>query len=243
MKICVAQTNPVKADIRQNINNHLAWTERALEHGTGMILFPELSLTGYEPGLAQDLAMDPDDPCLDVFQQVSDLHQVTLGLGMPLKGAHGTYISQIFFQAHSPRQVYRKQYLHQDEEPYFIPGKGQLFLSTGNLRIAPAICYEISIPEHAARIMQNGASVYMASVAKTRQGVDQAVKRLPEIALQYSIPVMMSNCIGICDQFLAGGRSSVWNKEGLMVGQLPEAREGLLIYDTATGEVSERLAG
>ena len=241
MKICVVQTNPVRGDIRRNITNHLAWIELALEQGSNMLLFPELSLTGYEPGLAQELAMDPEDPLLEVFQKVSDLHQVTIGLGMPLRGALGTYISLVFIQAQGPRQVYNKQYLHPDEEPYFIPGKGQIYLSAGTSRIAPAICYEISQPEHAAQAVLDGASIYMASVAKTKQGVDHAVKRLPEIALQYSIPVMMSNCIGPCDDFIAGGRSSVWNKEGVLQGQLPEAREGLLVYNTVTGAVSERL--
>lgn len=243
MKICVAQTNPVKGEISINIENHLALTELALDQGIEVILFPELSLTGYEPELAQELAMDPTDMRLDAFQQVSDRHQVTLGLGMPVRGVKGIYISLVFFQAHSPRQVYSKQYLHQDEDPYFIPGTDQLCLTTGSHKISPAICYELSIPAHADLAVKNGASIYMASVAKTGLGVDKAEIRLSEIARQYSIPVMMSNCIGFCDHFLAAGRSSVWNKEGERLGQLNDSQEGLLIYDTDTASVLEMIAG
>ena len=243
MKICVAQTNPVKGDISNNIENHLALTEMALDQGTKVILFPELSLTGYEPELAQELAMDPSDIRLDVFQQVSDRHQVTLGLGMPVRGVNGIYISLVFFQSYVPRQVYSKQYLHQDEDPYFIPGTDQLCLTTGSHKISPAICYELSVPAHADQAIKNGASIYMASVAKSSTGIDKAELRLSEIARQYSIPVMMSNCIGFCDHFIAVGRSGVWNKEGELLGQLNDSQEGLLIYDTDTGEVLELTAG
>lgn len=243
MKICVAQTNPVKGDIRSNIENHLALTEWALDQGTDFILFPELSLTGYEPELAQELAMDPMDKRLDVFQQVSDRHQVTLGLGMPLRGIKGIYISLIFFQPHLPSKVYSKQYLHQDEDPYFIPGTEQLYLTTGNHKISPSICYELSVPAHADQAFQNGASIYMASVAKSGPGVDKAALRLSEIARQYSMPVMMSNCVGYCDHFLAAGRSAVWNKKGELLGQLRDTQAGLLIYDTDTGGVLEMTAG
>jgi predicted amidohydrolase len=68
----------------------------ALSGGADVILFPELSLTGYEPQLAQELAMDPTDRRLDAFQLVSDRHQVTLGLGMPVRGVKGIYISLVF---------------------------------------------------------------------------------------------------------------------------------------------------
>jgi predicted amidohydrolase len=116
-------------------------------------------------------------------------------------------------------------------------------LTTGGHQISPAICYELSVPAHADLAVKNGASIYMASVAKTGLGIDMAEIRLSEIARQYSIPVMMSNCIGFCDHFLAAGRSSVWNKEGERLGQLNDSQEGLLIYDTDTGEVLEMTAG
>jgi len=56
MKICVAQTRPVKGDIQSNIENHKKFIDLAVSGGADTIIFPELSLTGYEPELAKELA-------------------------------------------------------------------------------------------------------------------------------------------------------------------------------------------
>lgn len=56
MKICVAQTRPVKGNIEQNIISHKELLSIAIEHNAAMIIFPELSITGYEPNLAAGLA-------------------------------------------------------------------------------------------------------------------------------------------------------------------------------------------
>ncbi len=56
MKICVAQTKPVKGNILKNINHHKTLIDTAISHGVDTIVFPELSLTGYEPELTEDLA-------------------------------------------------------------------------------------------------------------------------------------------------------------------------------------------
>ena len=56
MKICIAQTQALKGNVRQNIQNHLQLIERAVELKSDLIIFPELSITGYEPELAKELA-------------------------------------------------------------------------------------------------------------------------------------------------------------------------------------------
>jgi predicted amidohydrolase len=49
MKVCVAQTRPVTADIQRNIEHHKRLIDTAVPHHPDLIIFPELSLTGYEP--------------------------------------------------------------------------------------------------------------------------------------------------------------------------------------------------
>jgi len=66
MKVCVAQTRPIKEDISGNIANHIKLIELAVSLGAGTLVFPELSLTGYEPRLAEALATHQDDERLDV---------------------------------------------------------------------------------------------------------------------------------------------------------------------------------
>jgi predicted amidohydrolase len=72
MKICVAQTRPVKGDIHRNIENHRALIDLAVSNGADVVIFPELSLTGYEPKFAKELATDQDDSRFDDVQKISN---------------------------------------------------------------------------------------------------------------------------------------------------------------------------
>jgi predicted amidohydrolase len=55
------------------------------------------------------------------------------------------------------------------------------------------------------------------------------------------MPVLMANCVGLCDDFLSVGKSAVWTKEGELVGQLDDKTEGILIFDTEKEEIVERI--
>ncbi len=232
MKICLAQTNPIKGDIDKNIANHKQFIALAIAQGADMIVFPELSLTGYEPTLAKDLASTQEDERLADFQTISEDHTITIGVGLPTQGNLGILISMVLFQPGQPRQTYSKQLLHADEFPYFVNGQQQIVVTVGEKTVAPAICYESLQPEHAACACEKGANVYMASVAKSANGVGKAFRHYPEIAKQYSMPVLMANCLGPCDDFVSVGQSAIWNQEGLLVVRLNETAEGILLYNT-----------
>lgn len=238
MKICVAQTKPVAGNVAQNIMQHKKLVNLAVLHGADLIIFPELSLTGYEPKLAQALATTKDDNRLDALQNISNEKGITIGAGMPLKSSEGVLIGMILFSPQQPRRSYAKQYLHEDETPYFIGGKEAVFLEEGGQKIALAICYELSVPAHAADAFTNGATIYIASVAKTEKGVMAATERLAAIARQYAVPVLMANCVGVCDGEVCAGHSSAWNYKGSLVAQLSSTSEGLIMMDTATEAVA-----
>ena len=146
----------------------------------------------------------------------------------------------IIFEPGQPRKLYSKRYLHTDEEPLFINGQQQIFLRKNNHIVAPAICYELSIPEHAKHAYDNGADIYLVSVAKTAEGMKNATQILSNTAANYSMTVLLANCVGYCDNFLSSGRSSIWNKKGDLIGQLNDMDEGLLVFDTKTEQVIEQ---
>lgn len=51
------------------------------------------------------------------------------------------------------------------------------------------------------------------------------------------MPVLMSNCVGFCDNFLSVSKSPIWTKDGNLFGQLDDKSEALLIFDTEKEEV------
>lgn len=234
MKIALAQTRPVKGNIAQNIDKHLMMIEAAVSNGAEAIFFPELSITGYEPGLAKVLSISPGDERLNVFQDNSDKTGIIIGVGVPVIQDTGTSISMVIFQPHQPRQLYSKQYLHSDEFPFFISGENISSLMSHS--IALAICYEISIPEHSKIAFSNGAKIYIASVAKTAEGMAKANVTLPAMAKDYHIMVLLSNCVGPSDNFISAGQSAAWDDTGELLRQLDNSNEGILIVDTKTKE-------
>jgi len=241
MKICIAQTKPIKGNVSANIEAHTNFIELALALNAEAIFFPELSLTGYEPELAQKLATNQNDNRLDIFQETSDKNNIIIGLGLPTVNESQIRISMIIFEANKPRQTYSKQQLHSDEFPYFENGVGQVIIKTKDKNIAPAICYESLQPTHIENAFNLGADVYLASVAKPENGVKNAFDLYPSIAKQYAMPVLMANCVGFCDNFLSVGKCSIWTKEGELVGQLDDKTEGILIFDTETEVIFSRI--
>lgn len=237
MKICIAQTRPIKGDISANIDKHMKFIELASSLKATSIFFSELSLTGYEPALAKDLAANQDDNRLDAFQQISNTNKITIGLGMPTRTKTGILISMIVFQPDKARVIYSKQQLHSDEFTYFENGVRQVILTVDNKKIAPAICYESLQPNHSDNASKLGADIYLACVAKPQNGVNKAIIHYPIVAKNHSMPVLMSNCLGYCDNFVSVGLSSVWSKKGQLLGQLDNKNEGVLIFDTETEEV------
>jgi len=234
MKIGVAQIRSRPGDLPGAIAAHQKLIQRAVAYGADTLIFPELSLTGYEPTLAHALAMEIHDNRLDVFQVLSDAHRLTLGVGVPLRTPQGITISLLIFQPGQPRQVYTKRYLHADEEPFFVSGRGTLSTLGCEGTLALAICYELSVPEHAEEVARNGAEIYLASVAKTARGLASAEARLAAIALDYGMTVHMANGVGPCDGEECGGKSAIWNSHGALLAQLNERDEGVLLFDTAT---------
>jgi hypothetical protein len=51
----------------------------------------------------------------------------------------------------------------------------------------------------------------------------------------------MCNSAGPSDTFVSGGRSAAWTRDGILAGQLAPGEEGILVFDTATEEVSRRI--
>lgn len=240
MKICIAQTTPIKGAIEKNIEAHKKIINQAIVNNIDLIIFPELSLTGYEPELAKELATTIDDERLQVFQKISNSNNITIGVGLPIKSVDNVLISMLVFQPNKSIEIYSKQHLHADEFDIFTAGKQQLYLNHGTTKIALAICYETSVIAHAENAYKNNATIYLSSVLNSTKSIDRDTKRLSEIASNYKMTVFMSNYAGTSGGYDCAGKSAVWNNKGDLIAQLTTKTEGILIYDTSTGQTIKK---
>lgn len=217
MRIAIAQTHPIPGALTANRDQHLRLANLAALENADWIIFPELSLSGYEPELTASLAMTPEDPLLQPLQALVNKTQLKMILGIPLSYKDGVSIASLILRPNQAPQVQGKQFLHADEVPYFLPYENERVLIDEADNIALAICYELSVDAHVEAAAQAGAKYYLASVAKHEAGVGQAWKRLAEIKDRYSLHVMMANCTGEGEsgKMICAGRSGISADSGM----------------------------
>jgi len=232
MKLCAVQLASLKGDLPGNLQRHLVCIEQAAALGAELVVFPELSLTGYEPSVARQAALPVTSARLDPLQAACDRLGITVAVGLPLPTPDGIRIGMPVFCPDAPRQAYAKQRLHDDELPYFTPGHQALLLEVGEHRVAPAICYESMFMAHAAVARERGADLYLVSVAKTAKGIREGYAHYPEVARELGMPVLMANCVGPADTFIGAGGSAAWDSQGHLLASLDDHSEGLIVLDT-----------
>ncbi|MFG0850076.1 carbon-nitrogen hydrolase family protein [Pseudomonas sp. FYR_2] len=239
MKLCAVQLASLKGDVPGNVQRHLACIEQAAALGAELVVFPELSLTGYEPTLARQAALPVSSARLDPLQAACDRLGITVAAGLPLPTPEGIRIGMPILSPMAARQAYAKRRLHEDELSYFTPGDQALLLQVGEHRVAPAICYESMFMAHAAAAREHGADLYLVSVAKTAKGIREGYLHYPAVARELGMPVLMANCVGPADTFIGAGGSAAWDSQGRLLASLDDHSEGLILMDTgSTGAVA-----
>lgn len=233
MKIVAAQMRSAPGDIDGNIERHVHFIELAASCGGAAVFFPEMSLTGYEPRLAEQLAMTADDARLEVLQSLSDRHQILVAVGGPYRGNNGPEIGMFVFRSGQAPAVYTKQMLHADELPYFKAGTTPLSVTLGEEILVPAICFESLQMDSALRAKDAGATIYVASVAKNMIGMERAHRHYATAARELGMIVLVCNGVGHADGFEMTGGSAAWGNSGALRCSAGTEDEALVVYDLA----------
>ena len=165
--VAVAQPPGVAHDVAANARAHAAAIRRA---GARVVVFPELSLTGYELDAAP---VDPADPRLaPITAACAGTGTVALA-GAPVAGGVGaaggpadTYIAVLAFDGAQVTVAYRKMWLGQEEAERFSPGPEPRLITVGGWRLGLAVCKDTGVPRHAADTAALGIDAYLAGTVK-----------------------------------------------------------------------------
>ena len=232
MIIAAAQTIPAKQNISQNLADHYRLVNLAADHGAQLVVFPEMSLTGYERELAADLAFLENDKRLDQLRKLANERNIVILAGAPILLKSGLHIGMFILEPNKTETIYTKQYLHEGEEIAFVPGEvNDLVVEVGTEIVSTAICADITNPAHPARAALAHSTLYIASIFYTPNGIAQGLTDLAKYAKTFSMNVLMSNFGGDSYGFASGGKSSFWQRNGDLIGSLDGTGEGLLIVE------------
>lgn len=230
MTIAAAQTIPKRSNIPANLADHIRLTNLAANYGAKLIVFPEMSITGYERELAKSLAFVPEDERLAALRALSQTQDIVILAGAPILLVTGLHIGMFVLRPGFPDMVYTKQFLHDGEEKYFTPGiNTDLQFNLDNEIVSLAICADITNPIHPTRAAELNTSLCIASIFYTTNGIDEGLNDLQSYAKNLSMNVLMSNFGGPSYDFMSAGESAFWTNSGELAGHFEGAGEGLLI--------------
>jgi len=226
-----AQSISIAGDVHANLLRHQHFMQAAAEQDVLLLVFPELSLTGYERGLAAGLAILPDDAVLQPLRDLARELGLTAVVGMPIRlsAEAPVLIGALVLGADGSLGVYSKQHLHPGEEVAFAPGHGGSMLEIGQEHIALAVCADFSHPSHAATAAAQGATLYAAGVLITEGGYKPDTTLLQGYAGQHAMTVLMANHGGVTGGWESAGRSAIWGPDGSLVAAATGAGELLVI--------------
>jgi predicted amidohydrolase len=239
IKIAAAQSISRAGDVAWNVAHHLVLAAQAAELGAQLIVFPELSLIGYELDLARASVLPPGSPLLDPLRRLAVEARITIVAGAPLPHGDQLHIGAVAFQPDGGYSTYSKQHVHVSEEHVFTSGPGGALLSVGDSAVALAICRDASFPAHAEAAVQRGAQVYAAGAMIVPEDYQRKAGLLQGYAASHGLVVMLANYAGTTGGEVSAGRSAIWHQDKVVVSA-PDASEMLLIaerrLDTWTGQ-------
>jgi len=245
LRIALAQVEPALGDLPANVALHLKTAREAIRRGARLLLFPELSLTGY---LLQDLVADvalrlDDAPALRPLLALSRRIAMAVGLVEETAG-HRYHNSALFLEGGRIRHVHRKVYLPTygmfDEGRYFAAGDRLQAFPTSLGRMGMLICEDFWHPSNAVVLAHDGADYLLVLSNSPTEGIDKEkglrsletwkdlVKVTAQIQTQF---VAWVNRVGFEDGINFGGGSCVIDPFGRTVAEARLLEEDLVVCD------------
>jgi len=236
IRIAAAQAPSMAGEIAANLQTHRRFIRAARAEGVQLLVFPELSLCGYELPLLRACAMSPHDVRLDALRAAADGMTVIVGAPVIDAGAAQPCIASITLAADGSTRVYRKQYLHGGEEVHAQAGAiGAQAHALHGQRYVEAICADTTHAEHAQAAADAGASLYVAGVLISVGGYDKDAALLRGYAQAHDMGVLLANHAVDSGGYAVAGKSAFWAPGGQLIVQADGPGDCLVIAEESQG--------
>jgi NAD+ synthase (glutamine-hydrolysing) len=250
-KAAIAQIDSRVGAIEQNIKHHLEFIDRAIADRAQLIVFPELSLTGYTlRDLAWDVAINPSEsPLLAPLLEKS--RKISLAIGFVETGSqYGIYNSAIFLEdgavKHIHRKIYPPTYGMFEEGRYFSAGESAVAFDSKLGRFGMLICedlWHISLPYLLAL---DGAEALLCLTASPTRLSGEGIQLDNQVvnyehhrtfARLLNVYILFSNRVGFEDGVNFWGGSSITSAAGEIVKSARLHEEELIAAELSSLEV------
>jgi len=237
-RIGLAQINCTVGDLNGNCRKILDYVEKARDQEVDLVLFPELTITGYPP---EDLLLKPkfiQDNIAVLKEIAKSVTETVAVIGFVDRKRGGVYNSAAVISEGAIKGIYCKMRLPNyavfDEKRYFTPGKNPLVFLLDRLAFGVTICEDIWLPggpaaaqaKYGARLICNiNASPYHAGKMRLREEI------MRRQAMDNGVVIAYTNLVGGQDELVFDGQSMVMGPDGTILARAEAFKEDLLVFD------------
>lgn len=239
-RVAVAQVAPKLGDVAANLAMHQRVVRQAAQTGADLVVFPELSLTGY---FLRDLVSEVALPAEgDTVKQLSeDSYRTSVIFGMVEESPRNLlYNSALWLEGGRLAAVHRKAYLPTygmfDERRYFAAGNRMRCFDTRLGRVGVLICEDAWHLANTVILGADGADLVILMANSPARGVNTAELASQAVwhhiarnaALLLNVPVIFANRVGFEDGVCFFGSSQVLAPGGATLAQAAQLDEEIL---------------
>jgi NAD+ synthase (glutamine-hydrolysing) len=252
LPLALAQINTRLGDVPANLEKHLALIEEARQSGAELIIFPELSLTGY---VLQDLASSvshrphKDDPIFKPLLEAS--RDIDILVGFVDEDTRARFFIAAAYLArgevvHVHHKAYLPTYTLFDEGRFFAQGDGIRAFDTRFGRVGVLICEDFWHVSPPYLLWLDGADIFLFTSASPGRGLTSGAKlataRWVEqvnaaYASFFTSFVAHTNRVGYEDGLNFWGGATVFDPEGELIAKGPYHEEALTLAEMDLNQI------
>ncbi len=236
MKVGLAQINCEVGDLEQNCSKFDKYAALAKKQGCKVVLFPEMSDTGYVTSTFSKSAQTWPSVGFKAASKAASLHSINLICGISEKENDSVYNSLAAFNDSGELIAkYRKTHLFSpapvSEDKYCVPGSKAVVVEIAGIPWGLSICYDLRFPELYRSLMLKGAQVLFNASAwpATRPTHWDHLSRARAIENQCFF--LGVNRVGVDENLRMHGKSRVVAPMGDILAEASSDAEELLVAE------------
>jgi len=234
MKVSVAQISCSLGDPEANLSKVRDFSQRAKESDAELILFPEMTDTGYSMPVIQKHANHWKTGFVPGIQVIAKTLSIVIVIGVSERDGSSIYNTQVLVDANGDIVAkYRKTHLYAvlpvAEQTCFAPGNTFASFALGDLRFGFSICYDLRFPEIYRKLAteQNVGAFLISSAWPFPR--DEHFRVLAQArAIENQSYVIASNRVGKDEDLWFCGNSAIIDPRGIVIAAASPDREELV---------------
>ena len=250
MKVAAAQISCALGDFDANLRKIRDFASRAKKSGANLVVFPEMSDTGYSMPVIQKHARPWKNGAVNELQKIARENSITIVAGLSEREGDSIFNSQVLVDSKGELLAkYRKTHLVTaaplDERVCFSPGNEFVTSKLGDFNVGLSICYDLRFPEMSrALVVKHGANVIVNSSAWPVVRAEHLRILAVARAVENQSYFIVANRIGTDDGVTLCGGSLIVDPGGKILAVGAPDREELIeaeISDDVIDEVRNRV--